>query len=153
MDTDNTTATGYINGTIKEKCTNAMDMRFYWIKDGVKQGQIEIYWGPGFQNLADYFTKHHSPAHHKQIRDVYIQANERPIYRKGIRDSLLRGCVNTSGKAGAQIPHPPWEMIHPLGEMGYLCVFNLTRFTRLCVTSHSQPLINAKYKLQVTNYL
>jgi hypothetical protein len=20
--------------------------------------------------------------------------------------------VNTSGKAGAQIPHPPWEMIH-----------------------------------------
>jgi hypothetical protein len=30
---------------------------------------------------------------------------------------------------------------------------NLTRFTRLCVTSHSQPLINAKYKFQVKNYL
>jgi hypothetical protein len=24
---------------------------------------------------------------------------------------------------------------------------NLTRFTRLCVTSHSQPLINAKYQI------
>jgi hypothetical protein len=36
-----------------------MDMRFYWIKDRVKQGQFKTYWGPGFQNLADYFTKHH----------------------------------------------------------------------------------------------
>jgi hypothetical protein len=33
METDNTTATGYINGTIKQKRTKAMDMRFYWIKD------------------------------------------------------------------------------------------------------------------------
>jgi hypothetical protein len=38
METDNTTATGYINGTIKQKRTKAMDMRFYWIKDRVKQG-------------------------------------------------------------------------------------------------------------------
>jgi hypothetical protein len=60
METDNITATGYINGTIKQKRTKAMKMRFYWIKDRVKQGQFKIYWGPGFQNLADYFTKHHS---------------------------------------------------------------------------------------------
>jgi hypothetical protein len=63
METDNTTATGYSNGTIKKKRTKAMDMRFYWIKDRVKQGQFKIYWGPS----ADYFTKHHSPAHHKRI--------------------------------------------------------------------------------------
>jgi hypothetical protein len=62
METDNTTATGYSNGTIKQKRTKAMDMRFYWIKDRVKQGQFNVYWGPCFQNLADYFTKHHSPA-------------------------------------------------------------------------------------------
>jgi hypothetical protein len=107
METDNTTATGYSNGTIKQKRTKAMDMRFYWIKDRVKKGQFNVYWGPGFQNLADYFTKHHSPAHHKRIRDVYIHADERPINRNGIRDSALRGCVNISGKAGAQIPHLP----------------------------------------------
>jgi hypothetical protein len=47
METDNTTATGYINGTIKQKRTKAMDMRFYWIKDRVKQGQFNMYWGPG----------------------------------------------------------------------------------------------------------
>jgi hypothetical protein len=38
MESDNTTATGYINGTIKQKRTKAMDMSFYWIKDRVKQG-------------------------------------------------------------------------------------------------------------------
>jgi hypothetical protein len=57
METDNTTATGYINGTIKQKSTTAMDMRFYWIKYRVKHGQFKIYWGPGFQNLADYFIR------------------------------------------------------------------------------------------------
>jgi hypothetical protein len=107
METDDTTATRYSNGTIKQKRTKSMDVRFYWIKDRVKQGQFNVYWGPGFQNLGDYFTKHHSPAHHKRIRNVYIHADKRPINRKGIRDSALRGCVNTSGKAGAQIPHPP----------------------------------------------
>jgi hypothetical protein len=29
METDNTNATGYSNGTIKQKCTKAMDMRFF----------------------------------------------------------------------------------------------------------------------------
>jgi hypothetical protein len=43
IETDNTTAKGYSNGTIKQKCTKAMDMRFYWIKDRVKQGQFKIY--------------------------------------------------------------------------------------------------------------
>jgi hypothetical protein len=100
-------ATGYINRTIKQKITKTMDMRLYWIKDRVKRGQFKIYWGPGYQNLADYFTKHHSPAHQKLIRNVYIHADDRPINREGIRDSTLRGCVNTSGKAGAQRPQPP----------------------------------------------
>jgi hypothetical protein len=106
METDNTTATGYSNGTIKQKQTKAMDMRFYWIKDRVKQGQFNVYWGPGFQDLADYFTKHHSPAHHKRIRDVYIHADKRPINRKGIRDYALRGCVNTSGNVKLPQPQP-----------------------------------------------
>jgi hypothetical protein len=107
METDNTTATGYINGALKQKRTKAMDMRFYWIKDRVKQGHFNVYWGPGYQNLSDYFTKYHSPAHHKRMREIYIHADKQPINRKGTRDSALRGYVNTSGKAGAQIPHLP----------------------------------------------
>jgi hypothetical protein len=55
--------------------------------------------------------------------------------------------VNTSGKAGAQIPHPPLgdDSSPRGGVMQY--AGNLTRFTRMCVTSHSQPLINTKYQI------
>jgi hypothetical protein len=117
METDNTTATGYSNGKIEQKRTKAMDMRFYWIKDRVQQGQFHVYWGPDFQNLADYFTKRNSPVHHKRMREIYIHADKQTINRKGIQDYALRGCVNTSGKASAKIPHPPWEMIHlPWGD-------------------------------------
>jgi hypothetical protein len=47
-----------------------MDMHFYWVKDGVKQGQFHVYWGPGYEHLVDYFTKHYSPAHHKKMREI-----------------------------------------------------------------------------------
>jgi hypothetical protein len=55
--------------------------------------------------------------------------------------------VNTSGKAGAQIPHLPLgDYSSPLGGiMQY--VGKLTRFIWMFVTSHSQPLINTKYKI------
>jgi hypothetical protein len=89
LQTDNTTSTGYINGTIKQKRTWSMDMRFYWVKDRVKQGLFHVCWGPGYQNLGDYFTKHHSPVHHTKMRDIYIHASDRPMNRKRIRDSAL----------------------------------------------------------------
>jgi hypothetical protein len=89
--TDNTTSTG----CIKQKRTRAMDMHLYCVKDRVKQGQSHVYSGPGYPHLANYFTKHHSPAHHKRMREIYIHASKRPMNRKGIRDSILRGCVNT----------------------------------------------------------
>jgi hypothetical protein len=59
---------------------------------------------------------------------------------------ISQNIVNTSGKAGAQIPHlplgddsSPWEIMQYAG--------NLTRFTWMCVTSHSQPRINTIYKM------
>jgi hypothetical protein len=116
METDNTTATGYRNGTIKQKRTKAMDMHFCWIKDRAKQGQFNVYWGPGYQNLADYFTKHHSLAHHKRMREIYIHADEQPRNQKGIRDSALRGCVDTV-RSAQKYPISPWGMIHLPGEI------------------------------------
>jgi hypothetical protein len=101
METDNTTVTGNINGTILKKHTKAMDMIFYWIKDRVKQGQFNLYWGPVYQNLASFAGAS------LIMREIYIHANEQLINRKIIRYSALRGCVNTSGKAGAQILHLP----------------------------------------------
>jgi hypothetical protein len=42
LETDNTTATGYSNGTIKQKRTRAMDMHFFWVKDRVNKGQCHV---------------------------------------------------------------------------------------------------------------
>jgi hypothetical protein len=70
-------------------------MRFYWVKDRVKQGQFNVHWGPECQKLADYFTKHHSPVNHKTMRDIYVHASEQMINWKGILDSALRGCIST----------------------------------------------------------
>jgi hypothetical protein len=41
------------------------------------------------------------------MREICIHADEQPINRGGVRDSALRGCVNTSGKASTQILHLP----------------------------------------------
>jgi hypothetical protein len=38
MRTDNNTAEGIMNGTIKQNQSEAINMRFYWLKDRVKQG-------------------------------------------------------------------------------------------------------------------
>lgn len=65
IQTDNSTASGIANETIKQQRSRAMDMRFYWVRDRVKQGQFRVYWAPAETNLADYFTKHHPPSHHK----------------------------------------------------------------------------------------
>jgi hypothetical protein len=32
------------------------------------QAQFRIYWRPEKSNLADYFTKHHPPPHHVNVR-------------------------------------------------------------------------------------
>eukprot|EP00956_Cyclotella_meneghiniana_P033464 scaffold96428_cov71-Cyclotella_meneghiniana.AAC.1 len=69
IQTDNSTAEGIINSRVQPKRTKAMDMRFHWLRDrGVNQQQFRFYWRPGSLQRADYYTKHHSPAHHRQMR-------------------------------------------------------------------------------------
>ena len=68
---DNACAVGILNNTVKQRRSKAMDMRFYWVKDRIAQGQFKFFWKPGKSNLADYFTKFHSPAHHIAMRTVY----------------------------------------------------------------------------------
>ena len=75
IQTDNSTANGFLNKTIKQKRTKAIDMRFYWVIDRIKQNHFRIFWKPGSENLADYFTKHHSPTHHKRMRPFFIHSN------------------------------------------------------------------------------
>jgi hypothetical protein len=72
IQTDNSTATGIANDSIKQKRSKAIDMRFYWIRDHVRQGQFHIFWKKGIHNRADYFTKHHPASHHQDIRSSYL---------------------------------------------------------------------------------
>jgi hypothetical protein len=85
LTTDNTTADGIINNTVQQKRSKAMDMRFYWVKYRVEQQQFNVGWAPGDTNLGDYFTKHHSPAHHKRMRPYYFHDKNSPMVRHDTR--------------------------------------------------------------------
>jgi hypothetical protein len=83
--TNNSTAFGILNETIKQKRSKAMDMRYHWLTDRVRQTHFDVYWRPGRENLADYHTKHHSAQHHKDMRIFILhQANSLQV---------LQGCV------------------------------------------------------------
>jgi hypothetical protein len=72
VQTDNSTASGIANDTIKQQRSKAMDMRLYWVRDRVKQKHFHMHWKPGIFNRGDYFTKHHAPKHHQQVRPQYL---------------------------------------------------------------------------------
>jgi hypothetical protein len=96
LKTDTTTADDIISNTVQQKCSQAMDMRFYWVKDKVEQGQFKVGWAPGDTNMGDYFTNHHSPAHHKHMVPYYLHDKNSPISRHATRLEILRGCVDIS---------------------------------------------------------
>jgi hypothetical protein len=40
--TDNSTAFGILNETIKQKRSKSMDMKYYWLQDRVRQKQYDV---------------------------------------------------------------------------------------------------------------
>jgi hypothetical protein len=77
---------------MRQKLSKAFDMRFWWMKDRIKQKQYDLQWAPGRTNRADYFTKHFPPWHHKKQRYQYIQRLNRAlsaIARRSLLPSLL----------------------------------------------------------------
>jgi hypothetical protein len=94
LKTDNSTAAGFANNSMRQKRSKAWDMRFHWIRDRVAQEQFKIFWDKGVNNLADYFTKHHSPSHHLESRPTYILKNHLVLdpIRNHIRAVLARVC-------------------------------------------------------------
>jgi hypothetical protein len=74
--TDNSTAFGILNETIKQKRSKSMDMIYHWLTARVRRKQFDIYWWPGRDNLGEYHTKHHSAQHDKDMRGLILhQAN------------------------------------------------------------------------------
>ena len=108
LKTDNSTADGIMNKTIKQRQSKAMDKRFYWLQDRVEQGEFNVFWAPGKHYLADYFTKYHSPATHKKLRPIYT-------YIEGKSPTSLQGCIEllTSADRPSVRPHSNSRTITP----------------------------------------
>jgi hypothetical protein len=131
--TDNSTATGIANESIKQKRSKAMDMRYYWIRDRVRQNQFYIYWAPGQYNQADYFTKHHAPAHHRTMRNKYLYDPQARDYH----GHHAIHCANTLPQFHV-LPSGEGVLMHPYTQSQYTgntCVYACD----YSVTSHSQP--------------
>ena len=107
---DNSTASGFANDTIKQKRSKAIDMRYYWLQDRVLLGEFLVYWRPGSENIADYLTKHHSPAHHRLMRGIYLY-NPTEQLAANVISCLLRGCVNSTNATRASLPRTPPAML------------------------------------------
>ena len=93
---NNATAVGIANNTVKRQRSRSMEMRFFWIGDKKAQNIYGISWHPGQENLADYQSKHHAGAHHRNVRPWYLHQENSPKYLpRAIAPSTLKGCVGT----------------------------------------------------------
>ena len=92
--TDNSTACGIANDTIKQRRSKAIDMRYYWVRDRVAQKHFTVTWAPAAVNLADYHTKHHSAKHHREVRPIYVREKLTPKFVPNPNQTDLRGCVD-----------------------------------------------------------
>ena len=100
LKTDNSTADGIINGTMKQKRSKAIDMRFHWIKDRTKRGQFHVFWDSGKNNLADFYTKHHPASLHRLLRPIHT-------FIEGVSPDTLQGCIEImNGKQTTGNPNP-----------------------------------------------
>ncbi len=54
---DNTVAEGLAADTVNAKRSKSMNVRFFWLRDRIKQGQFAVQHLAGRWNIADFFTK------------------------------------------------------------------------------------------------
>jgi hypothetical protein len=94
LKTDNSSTDEIINNTVQQKRSKAMDAIFYWVKDRVEQDHLNVGWVTVDTNMGDYFTKHHSPAHHKCTIPYYLHDKHSPMIRHDKRLAILRWCVD-----------------------------------------------------------
>jgi hypothetical protein len=88
---DNTTAIGLSNKTVKPKRAKAMDMRFHWIQDRIAQLQFVVNYREGEHNLADFFTKALPVSSHHAIMKLLVHVPFRsPAERRALAKLLAK---------------------------------------------------------------
>ena len=50
-------------------------MKWHWLIYKEVLEQLRVYWDKRMNKGAEYFTKHHPPIHHRQIRPRYIHTS------------------------------------------------------------------------------
>ena len=73
--TENYTTEGFVNLGMKTKSSKTWDMKWHWLRDKYVIDQLRVYWDKVTNNDANYFTKHHPPIHHRQMRPRYIHTS------------------------------------------------------------------------------
>ena len=88
---DNETAVGIVNGTVKRQRSRMFEMRYFYCCDQVEKRYFSVMWAPGLENLADYPSKHHPPAHHKHVRPIYLHCDNSPrVLERALAPRLRR---------------------------------------------------------------
>jgi hypothetical protein len=115
IQTNNSCAAGIANGTVKQRRSKAIDMRFYWVCDRVWQKHFLVHWQRGSDNLVDFFTKHHSTTHHPLMRSRYLidlhkpqainQSDEGVLIPQRDPQSLPNPHIPTHGTPACVAPH------------------------------------------------
>ena len=75
---DNTTTVGLANDTVKIAKTKAVDMRFHWLRDRVRQGQFRVQWIAKERNISDFFTKALPTDAHEHWAKKLVRATPSP---------------------------------------------------------------------------
>ena len=97
---DNTTANIIVNRTANQKIYRAIDMRFYWVRDIIKQ-TISTYSGKRERKPGRLCHKNHPKWHHRAMRPKYVKATKVYIYNsKDRRTGTVRGCAGTTNPRG-----------------------------------------------------
>ena len=119
--TYSTTANVPTNDTIKQQQSRTMNMCYFWIRDQNIFKNFLIAWKSGQENIAYYFTKHHSVKHHKGGGVLYIPRQIKR-HRQSCLYYLSRPCKSVLIQ---RIPiwnnssiHSPFLEYHELGEPG-----------------------------------
>ena len=61
-----------LNDDVNKKRSKSMDIRYYWLRDRIRQKQFYVHWKRGSENVADYVIKHHPTRHHVSVRRYYV---------------------------------------------------------------------------------
>jgi hypothetical protein len=103
---DNTCAVGLASDTLKTAKTKAIDLRFHWLRDRVRQQQFNIVWVPSDANIADFFTK--ALPIHEHIRRLHqlVANNVSPVRNptRALRSAIYRGSAQPKSSAAQSTP-------------------------------------------------